>query len=219
MKNITSYCKNWTRWVDRMPLWTTIHDRCEDYHELVNPSCRNVWVYVCGDQYDNTQSQHQHSALQILVLYQQKRKEKTGAKEMKFWTVFLYFPISYLCRGPNLFGHFEVGVVCDICLFGFLECKQVGQRWRGSIFFFTKLLLGSSYEYVGSCTSCRRISQSQNFILIGCAQFGISTYFSAFSPLQQVDRHISNLGLKQLNSGSDGTLFPYFHGLQKIRKL
>ena len=140
--------------------------------------CMCVWVYVCGDQYDNTQSQHQHSALQILVLYQQKRKEKTGAKEMKFWTVFLYFPISYLCRGPNPFGQFEVGEVCDICLFGLLDCKQVGQRWRGSFFFFAKLFgikLG-----IGSCTSCRRISQSQNFILIGAQGLAFQLTFPPF---------------------------------------
>ena len=134
---------SWQMWIFIMNLWTLHVEMCGCICECVWV-CMCVWVYVCGDQYENTQSQHQHSALQILVLYQQKRKEKTGAKEMKFWTVFLYFPISYLCRGPNPSGHFEVGVVCDICLFGFLECKQVRQRWRGSIFFFTKLLLGSS---------------------------------------------------------------------------
>ena len=46
---------------------------------------------MCWDQYDNTQSQHQHSALQILVLYQQKRREN-GSQKNEISYVFL-FPI------------------------------------------------------------------------------------------------------------------------------
>ena len=75
-------------------------------------------------------------------------KREKRKREQKKWNFeqfsYRYFPISYLCRGPNPFGQFEVGEVCDVWLFGFLECKQVGQRWRGSNCFFAKLLLGSS---------------------------------------------------------------------------